>query len=214
MKIVNPFYNFLFILLCSEDKFAKLRRFISLITVICCVYATFYDKIQVVINQSTPYIDKRCYTVSKNCTEKDLTNFNEASGTIIREIMALLPVGIAIVNASPAYFSQYAIFLSANYVLTNFLKITIAWERPDKSNRKSFPSGHAVSVFSAAAFITLKHGFLLAIPTYIIGVAVCLTRFYSSKHSVVDLIGGALLPFMSIFVLYGLIALAEKKRGK
>jgi undecaprenyl-diphosphatase len=69
--------------------------------------------------------------------------------------------------------------------------VTRRW-RPDLSNRKSMPSGHAASAFLFAEFFSEKYP-KLRIPLYIWAVGVSLSRVYLNRHWPSDVLIGALI---------------------
>ena len=49
------------------------------------------------------------------------------------------------------------------------LKYTVRRERPDGSNNKSFPSGHAASAFATATVLQRHYGWKVGAPAYALG---------------------------------------------
>ena len=98
------------------------------------------------------------------------------------------------------------------FLSTMGLKNVIARERPYNtegaigapSGRFSFPSGHAISSFSAATVILL-YSKKLGIPAIILAALICFTRLYLYVHFPSDVICGALfgilLAFLSNFLV-------------
>ena len=71
--------------------------------------------------------------------------------------------------------------------------------RPDKSDYKSFPSGHMSSVyFSALYFNTFvkNKSPILYIFAYVTG----MTRIISKKHSILDIIGAVILAKIVLYI--------------
>ena len=92
------------------------------------------------------------------------------------------------------------------FLSTMGLKNVIARERPYEnlligapSGRFSFPSGHAISSFSAATVILL-YSKKLAIPAIILAALICFTRLYLYVHFPSDVICGALFGILLAFV--------------
>jgi membrane-associated phospholipid phosphatase len=87
--------------------------------------------------------------------------------------------------------------LTQTLVLTvgvaELLKNTTDVERPDGSNNKSFPSGHAARVFPAAAYMRQRHGFEKAWPLYVAATYVGYTRVQAKRHRWQDVAASALL---------------------
>jgi len=61
-------------------------------------------------------------------------------------------------------------------VLTQAIKISTRRERPDLSNKHSFPSGHASATFATATVLQRHLGWKAAVPTYSIATYVAMSR--------------------------------------
>jgi membrane-associated phospholipid phosphatase len=77
-----------------------------------------------------------------------------------------------------------------NQVWTQALKLAIRRDRPDGSNRQSFPSGHASNAFTAATAIALHYP-RLAVPGYAVATYIATSRLAANKHHVSDIVAGA-----------------------
>jgi membrane-associated phospholipid phosphatase len=66
--------------------------------------------------------------------------------------------------------------------VTELLKETTGVRRPDGSDDKSFPSGHAARAFSAAAYVHQRHGIQTAWPLYLAATYVGHTRVQADRH--------------------------------
>jgi membrane-associated phospholipid phosphatase len=66
--------------------------------------------------------------------------------------------------------------------LTEVLKKNTGVTRPDGSDDKSFPSGHAARAFSAAAYVHQRHGFEAAWPLWLGATYVGHTRVQARRH--------------------------------
>ncbi len=77
--------------------------------------------------------------------------------------------------------------------VTEVLKNTTDVQRPDGSNNKSFPSGHAARVFPVAAYMRQRHGLEKAWPLYVAATYVGFTRVQAKRHRWQDVAGSALL---------------------
>ena len=73
------------------------------------------------------------------------------------------------------------------------LKYMVNEERPDKSNNRSFPSGHTASAISGATFIHKKYGFKYAVLPYLGAIYTGYSRVHSDKHFTHDVLAGALI---------------------
>jgi membrane-associated phospholipid phosphatase len=91
------------------------------------------------------------------------------------------------VRASTYDVSQAII---VNQVWTQGLKFAIRRERPDESNRVSFPSGHASNAFAAATVI-VRHYPRLAVPGFGVATYIAVSRMAANKHHFSDIVAGA-----------------------
>jgi len=86
--------------------------------------------------------------------------------------------------------------LSAEIVAQTFtqaLKYTTRRERPDGSDKHSFPSGHASAAFTFATVLQRHLGWKYAVPTYTIASYVAISRMSENRHHLSDVVfGGAL----------------------
>lgn len=93
--------------------------------------------------------------------------------------------------------------LSAAIVWT--LKYTTREERPDRSNHRSFPSGHTAQAFTAATFMSKEYGDLspwYSIGAYTAAASVGALRILNNKHYVSDVLVGAGIGILSTNIVY------------
>jgi membrane-associated phospholipid phosphatase len=76
-------------------------------------------------------------------------------------------------------------------VYTQVLKLIVRRERPDGSNRVSFPSGHASNAFTAASVLAHHYGPKLGIPAYGVATYIAVSRLAANKHHFSDIVAGA-----------------------
>jgi membrane-associated phospholipid phosphatase len=108
--------------------------------------------------------------------------------------------GLAIGLFSAGRFSRGDRFRAATYdlsqavivtqVYTTAVKLVVRRERPDGSNEKSFPSGHASNAFCVAS-VFASHYTKLAIPAYAFGAYVAVSRMAAHKHFFSDVVAGS-----------------------
>ncbi len=77
--------------------------------------------------------------------------------------------------------------------LTYSVKLALRRERPDTSNRRSFPSGHASTTFATATVLHRHYGWKIGGPAYAVAGYVACSRLNESKHYLSDVIFGATL---------------------
>jgi membrane-associated phospholipid phosphatase len=85
---------------------------------------------------------------------------------------------------------QFCKTMATSFVVTHALKRIIDKERPN-GGRYSFPSGHTSAAFTGAAFLHLRYGWKVAVPSYALAGFVGWSRVYANKHDYWDLLGGA-----------------------
>jgi hypothetical protein len=78
-------------------------------------------------------------------------------------------------------------------ILVEPLKYTVRRERPDGSNRLSFPSGHSSVTFATATVIERHLGWRKALFGYAIASYVAISRIHDDQHYLSDVIFGAAL---------------------
>ena len=76
-------------------------------------------------------------------------------------------------------------------VIAQSVKFTVQRERPDHSNRQSFPSGHAASAFATAGVLQRHYGWKAGVPAYAFGSYVALARMSWNRHHATDVVMGA-----------------------
>ena len=86
-------------------------------------------------------------------------------------------------------------------------KSITAEERPDRSNKKSFPSGHATTAFSTAHFMYREYrddNLLLSFSGYPFAIFTSVYRVFNDKHWVTDVVAGAGVGILSTELAYWL----------
>ncbi|MFQ5520160.1 MAG: phosphatase PAP2 family protein [Candidatus Methylomirabilia bacterium] len=112
-----------------------------------------------------------------------------------------------------------ALALGGSWLATNGLKVATDRTRPDRSDDRSFPSGHATSAFSAAALasrnldsIQMKNGWRTALTATNIALAssVAWARVEGQRHFPSDVLAGAVLGnFLTVVIHDSFIGLRE-----
>ena len=81
------------------------------------------------------------------------------------------------------------------------LKEIFPEERPDHSDRKSFPSGHSAESFAAAASLENRYGWRAGLPAFAAATFVAVARVEARKHHWYDCVAGAAIGTGSGFLL-------------
>ena len=110
-----------------------------------------------------------------------------------------LPVSFGIWSAGKAtgrsHLTELGSGLLRTLVLTQLavapIKVTIGRERPDGSNKLSFPSGHTANSVAIARFLHRTYGRGVGIPLYIFSCFVAAGRIQDDRHFLSDVIVGA-----------------------
>jgi len=83
------------------------------------------------------------------------------------------------------------------------LKFSVRRERPDGSNNKSFPSGHAAATFAVASVLERHLGYRAAWPTFVIATYVATSRLHDNVHFLSDVLFGAAIGTASGWTVVG-----------
>ena len=115
-------------------------------------------------------------------------------------------------------FKDRSIILGMSALFTatsvNALKYTARIERPDKSAKNSFPSGHTAVAFMGAEFLWQEYkdvSIWYGITGYAIAAGTGIFRIYNNKHWVGDVAFGAGLGILSTKLAYWIYPTIEKK---
>lgn len=81
--------------------------------------------------------------------------------------------------------------MAVTYGVTHGLKEAFPEWRPDRSDRKSFPSAHTSVSFAAAATIQNRNGWKAGLPAHAAAIFVGVARVKADKHHWYDAVAGA-----------------------
>lgn len=77
------------------------------------------------------------------------------------------------------------------------LKLAVRRERPDGTNRLSFPSGHVANAFALSTVLSRRYGPRLGLPLYTLAALVPAARIHRGRHFFSDTVAGAALGTMA-----------------
>ncbi|HTK58423.1 MAG TPA: phosphatase PAP2 family protein [Sphingomicrobium sp.] len=100
-------------------------------------------------------------------------------------------IGVPLLEGDESDSLRAAGSVGAAFAVTEILKRTVKEERPDHSDNRSFPSGHASQSFAAAASMYKHYGWQVGLPAHGLAVFVAVARVKADKHFVHDVIAGA-----------------------
>lgn len=107
--------------------------------------------------------------------------------------------GLGMLSRNPEVQSLGSDLVRAQFVngiLTAGLKQAVGRERPNHSNRESFPSGHSSGTFATATVLYRRYGPRAGIPAYLLAGYVAGSRLNESQHYLSDVLAGAALGFI------------------
>jgi membrane-associated phospholipid phosphatase len=105
--------------------------------------------------------------------------------------LAAVAVGLPLIKHDNQGALQAAGSIAATELLTFGLKEAFPETRPDRSDRKSFPSGHTSLAFASAATIFNREGKSVGIPALAVATFVGVARVQADKHHWYDVVAGA-----------------------
>ena len=108
-----------------------------------------------------------------------------------RDVLFYTALGYPAVQGDWAGLVQAGATLGTTRLATDGLKELVGEERPDKSDHRSFPSGHTSMSFAAAGTLHKRQGWKIGIPAHAIAVFVGAARVKADKHYVHDVIAGS-----------------------
>ncbi|MDR1054334.1 MAG: phosphatase PAP2 family protein [Prevotellaceae bacterium] len=116
---------------------------------------------------------------------------------------------------------EMAILYAASNLLAGGIvyrtKVATNRERPNGSNRLSFPSGHTATAFVVAEFLHQEYGdksVWISISGYGIASLVGIARVYNNRHWVSDVVAGAGIGILSTKIVYLTYPCLQKTFGK
>ena len=119
--------------------------------------------------------------------EKDWDN----AGSISRDVLVVAAFGLPIVKGDWDGALQAGGSMGAAMVTTVALKEAFPTWRPDRSDRKSFPSGNTSLSFAAASTLHNRYGWEVGVPAYALASFVGVSRVEAKKHRWGDVLAGA-----------------------
>lgn len=92
---------------------------------------------------------------------------------------------------------EAAIAFGAMAAMTEGLKVSVRSVRPDGSDDRSFPSGHAAVAFTGAELVRMEYGWGWGAGAYAVSASVAALRLYNGRHWLSDVLAGAGIGILS-----------------
>lgn len=118
-----------------------------------------------------------------------------------RDLLFVSALALPAIHADWTGDLQAAGSIAAGGVAAYALKRTFPEERPDHSDRRSFPSGHSTEAFAAAATLENRYGWQAGLPAFAVASVVAVARVEAHKHHWYDCVAGAALGTGTGFLL-------------
>jgi membrane-associated phospholipid phosphatase len=115
----------------------------------------------------------------------------DQASNIARDGLVVAALGVPAVQGDWNGSGQAALSMGGAFAVTEGLKWAIPEERPDRSDDKSFPSGHTATSFAAAASLEKRYGWKIGLPAHAVALFVGVSRVEAKKHFVHDVVAGA-----------------------
>ena len=93
------------------------------------------------------------------------------------------------------------------------LKLTVSEWRPDDSDDRSFPSGHAARAFAGAELVRSEYGCPWGVYAYAVATGVSVLRVAGDHHYVHDVLAGAAIGVLSARLAYWLLPIERQVFG-
>ena len=98
-------------------------------------------------------------------------------------------------------------------VAAGSLKLVISERRPDGSDYKSFPSGHAARAFMGAELVRSEYGWQWGVGAYAVATGVAALRVTGDHHYLHDVAAGAAIGVLSARLAYWLLPYERRLMG-
>lgn len=122
-------------------------------------------------------------------------------------VFALDATGLKSTNGARRQVQVFGASQLAAAAVVYPMKIIVRRERPDGSDKRSFPSGHATRAFVSAEFLHQEFGHLspwISIAGYTTAGATAYLRLYQNEHWLGDVLTGAAIGMASTKLIYWL----------
>ncbi len=95
---------------------------------------------------------------------------------------------------------EAAVAFGTMAAVTEGLKLSVRSVRPDGSDDRSFPSGHAAVAFTGAELVRMEYGWGWGAGAYAVATSVAALRLYNGRHWLSDVLAGAGIGILSAHI--------------
>ncbi len=146
-----------------------------------------------------------CLAIISNTNKADafggpFSNWEKA-GDMMLVMAPAYALGLSIMAQDYKGALQLGESVLAGQIASEGIKAFNLERRPNKKDKKSFPSGHAVGAFSAAMFVHKRYGIRYAITPYVMSAFVGYSRVRAKAHYWHDVVAGAAISAFFTWVL-------------
>ncbi len=126
---------------------------------------------------------------------------NNKLGDIMLVMSPAYALGMTMMAQDYSGTLQLAESIAAAQIASEGIKALELERRPNKSDKKSFPSGHAVGAFSGAMFVHKRYGWKPALMPYAMSVIAGWSRVRARAHYWHDVAAGAAVSALFTWIL-------------
>lgn len=138
--------------------------------------------------------------LAQPASARDTKAWGQAS-SIGRDALVVAALGIPAIQRDWTGDLEAGGSMVAAFGITEGLKAAFPEQRPDGSDDKSFPSGHASVSFAAAASLQNRYGWKVGLPAQLVAAFVGLGRVEARRHHWYDVVAGAAIGEGSGFLI-------------
>lgn len=131
------------------------------------------------------YAEERAFTPTK--AQKGV----RTSTDVVAVALPATALAVTLIERDWEGLKEGALSAAVTAGVTLGLKYIVKENRPDFSNRHSFPSGHSAVTFASATYIGRRYGWKWSIPAYALSTYTAWGRVYGRKHHWWDVAAGA-----------------------
>lgn len=140
------------------------------------------------------------YAEESTFTPTSQQNGVRTSTDVIAVTLPATALVVTLIERDWEGLKQGALTAAVTAGVTIGLKYLVKENRPDFSNRHSFPSGHSAVTFAAATYIGRRYGWKWSIPAYALSAYTAWGRVYGKKHHWWDVAAGAAIGAASAMI--------------